>query len=710
MEENTMKNIGKKMMALLLSAMMLLSAAALAEGQTVTGTANGMGQVNVELTLEDGRILGAQVDVSNETPGFGLDHADDFARQLLDAQSADIDGIAGCTITTAAVKAAAAQALAQAGVEAEAKAMVPGIYVGSAMGAKSRIKVAVEVSEDAILNVWPLECNDTAVFSQNAAGTVAREIVAAQSLAVDVYAGATLTSNATMLAAANAMEQAGADTTAWRKAAAREKTQGENIDVDVLVIGGGTSGLTAAISAKTDSQLGLTDSGLKVLVVERNSFAGGDMGYSGGYVATPSGNPLSAATGVELSPEDVTADMLALNPAAADFASEALSLKVWSAGPATITGLMNRGFHMTVEDAKVVALNGHPMTAAFTQDPVTGYRCGDEWWDAMTGAPYEGWTLQHAAEDAGVEIRLNTEATGLVIENNVCLGATVEDRTSTYTITAKKVILATGYAGWDKESVEMFYPELSNVTGANNPGNHSDAQKWMVAMGGETVYYPESNYIVPVYNPVLRDNYEFGWVFQKGHTLWVNSQAQRFFDESTILNMGLTDIGAQLCKLEDGQAWMIFDSNNADCARFADELIGYGVAWSASSVEELAAKTGLPADSLKATIDAYNTSCEAGKDEAFGTPADFMMPVKADTLYAARIVPGSTASVAVTLFCDDDMTITMTKGGQRIENLIGAGGVVGNMVPVAGFGAHVYEALSSGTLAGEMARTAILGQ
>ena len=705
-----MKHTFRRLMAVLLGLTLLPGIVAAAETQTVEGKANGMGEVRVELTVEDGRITEARVDVSHETPGFGLDHADEFAQQLLDAQGADIDGVSGCTITTNAVKAAAAQALANAGIAAEEKAMTPGVYVGSAMGAKSEVKVAVQVNEDQTVRVWPLESNETSVFSRDAVIAVTKAIEEEQSLAVDVYSGATLTSNAAILAVANAIESAGGDPIAWRVAQPKEKTQGENVEVDVLVVGGGTSGLTAAISAKTDSSLGLTDSGLKVLVVERNSFAGGDMNYSGGYVATPSGNPLSAATGVELSPEDVTRDMLALNPAAADFASEELSRKVWSAGPATITGLMNRGFHMSVEDAKVVSLNGHPMTAAFTQDPVTGYRCGDEWWDAMTGAPYEGWTLQHAAEDAGVEIRLNTEATGLVIENNVCLGVNVEDRESYYTITAKKVILATGYAGWDPESVEMFYPELSNVTGANNPGNHSDAQKWMVAMGGETVYYPESNYIVPVYNPVLRDNYEFGWIFQKGHTLWVNSQGSRFFDESAILNMGLTDIGAQLCTLEDGQAWMIFDSNNADCARFADELIGYGVAWSAASVEELAQKTGLPADALKATLDAYNASCESGVDEAFGTPADFMTPVTGETLYAARIVPGFTASVAVTLYCDDDMTITLTKGGQRIENLLGAGGVVGNMVPVAGFGAHVYEALSSGTLAGEIARTAILAQ
>ena len=697
-----------KKLVWLLAAMMLLVSVASAE--SVNGTATGMGEVQVTLTMENGKITDAQVDVSNETPGFGLDHAEDFAQQLLAAQGAEIDGVSGVTITTNAVKAAAAQALSEAGLAKEAVAMTPGVYLGSAMGAKSTIRMAVEVSEDAILNVWPVSSNDTAVFSRDAVAAVAEEIVAAQSLAVDAYSGATLSSNGAINAVADALSQAGADVNALRIAAKKEKTQGEDVEVDVLVLGAGTSGLTAAISAKTDSSLGLTDSGLSVLVVERNSFGGGDMGYSGGYIATPSGNPLSAATGVELSPEVVTADMLALNPAAAAFANPVLSAKVWAAGPATITGLMNRGFHLTVEDAKVVSLNGHPMTAAFTQDPVTGYRCGDEWWDAMTGAPYEGWTLTHAAEDAGVEIRMNTEATGLVIEDGVCLGAIVEDRDSFYTIRAKKVILATGYAGWDKESVEMFYPELSNVTGANNPGNHSDAQKWMVAMGGETIYYPESNYIVPVYNPILRDNYEFGWIFQKGHTIWVNSSAERFFDESAILGMGLTDIGAKLCELPDGQAWMIFDSDNTDCVRFADELIGYGVCWSASSIEELAEKTGLPADKLAATVETYNASCESGKDEAFGTPADFMAPVKADTVYAARITPGSTASVAVCLYCDDDMTITKTQGGERIENLIGAGGVVGNMVPVAGFGAHVYEALSSGTLAGEFARTGILGE
>lgn len=681
-----------------------------AQEQVVTGTATGMGEVTVELTVADGKILSATVDTSNETEGYGRDLGEQLAQQLMDAQSADIDGVSGCTVTSSAVRAAAQQALAQAGMSGQTAQATAGVYVGTARGAKSDIKMAVEFDGEKIVNVWNVENGDTAVFSQIAADTVAQEIVENQSLSVDVVSGATLTSRAAMLAAANALEQAGVSTADWMVAQEVEKTTRPTEEYDVVVVGAGASGLTAALSAKTDSQLGLTDSGLRVLVVERNGFPGGDMGYSGGYIGTPSGNPLSQATGAEMSPEEVTEAMLAANPNAADFADPVLSLNIWQRGPATITGLMNRGFHLTVEDARVVALGDGMMTAAFTQDPVTGYRCGDDWYDAMTGAPYLGKTLGAAAEDAGVEIRLHTEATGLVIENNVCTGITVEDRESTYQINAKKVILATGYGGFDQESVETFYPEMSNVLAANNPGNHSDAQKWIKELGGEVIYYPDANYIVPVYNAILRDNYEVGWLFQKGHTMWVNSDGVRFFDESQILDNSLTDTGALLQTLDDGYAYMIFDDANTDCAQYAQELIEQGVAWSASTVEELAEKAGLPADALADTVAAYNEACASGTDAQFGTPADFMMPITGSTLYAARIVPGSTASMPLSVYVDQDMTITLTKGGQRIENLLAAGGVCGNLTPVTGFGAHVYEALSSGTYAGECARLAILGQ
>lgn len=82
---------------------------------TYTGTATGMGEVKVELTLENGKITAATVDTSHETQGYGLDKGEELAKQLVEAQSADIDGISGCTVTSEAAKTAAAQALSAAG-------------------------------------------------------------------------------------------------------------------------------------------------------------------------------------------------------------------------------------------------------------------------------------------------------------------------------------------------------------------------------------------------------------------------------------------------------------------------------------------------------------------------------------------------------------------------------------------------------------------
>jgi len=678
--------------------------------QTYTATATGIGEITVELTVAGGKITAAKVDTSNETEGYGKDLGEKLAQQLVDAQGSNIDGVSGCTVTCAAVKTAAADALAQAGITVETGAVASGVYVGSARGAKSEIKMAVEFDGEKIVNVWNLENGDTALISQNAVDTVAREIVEEQSLAVDAVAGATLSSRAALLAVGNALAQAGVNTADWMKKDETAKTAAPTEEWDVVVVGGGTAGLTAALSAKTDSSFGLTDSGLRVLVIERNGHPGGDMSYSGGYIGTPSGNPLSEATGAEMSPEEVCEAMLAANPGAAEFADPDISLNIWQRGPATIKGLMDRGFHLTVEDARVVPLGDGMMTAAFTVDPVTGYRCGDDWYDAMTGAPYEGFTLGQAVRDAGVELRLNSEVTDLVVENNVCTGVLVETADATYQVNAKKVILATGYGGWDAESVERFYPELANVMGANNPSNHSFAQKWVADQGGDVIYYPAANYIVPIYNPILRDNYEVGWLFQKGHTMWVNSDGERFFDESVIPESSLTDTGALLRTLEDGTAWMVFDSNNTEAAQYAQELMEQGVCWSGSTAAELAEKAGLPADALAQTIEAYNAACESGTDEAFGTPADFMMPLTGETLYAARIYAGSTASVPLSVYVDKDMTVTLTQGGQRIEGLLAAGGACGNLTPVTGFGAHVYEALSSGTYAGECARVALTGK
>ena len=82
---------------------------------TFTATAQGMGKVTVTLTFDEaGVITACEIDASGETPGLGDKAAAKLVDVILNAQSAEFDGISGASITSAAVKNAVADCLAQA--------------------------------------------------------------------------------------------------------------------------------------------------------------------------------------------------------------------------------------------------------------------------------------------------------------------------------------------------------------------------------------------------------------------------------------------------------------------------------------------------------------------------------------------------------------------------------------------------------------------
>ena len=82
---------------------------------TYTGTAQGYGgEVTVTITVDASSITDVKVEGADETPEVGGAALDTLAESIKTAGSAEIDGVAGATITSDAVKTAAADALAQA--------------------------------------------------------------------------------------------------------------------------------------------------------------------------------------------------------------------------------------------------------------------------------------------------------------------------------------------------------------------------------------------------------------------------------------------------------------------------------------------------------------------------------------------------------------------------------------------------------------------
>lgn len=88
--------------------------AALYRPGTYSAKASGIGDVVVKMTFSKDRITNVVLDVSHETPGIGQAAADALKKSLLAAQSADIDAVSGASITSSAVRKAAAKCIAQA--------------------------------------------------------------------------------------------------------------------------------------------------------------------------------------------------------------------------------------------------------------------------------------------------------------------------------------------------------------------------------------------------------------------------------------------------------------------------------------------------------------------------------------------------------------------------------------------------------------------
>ncbi len=276
----------KKILALLLSACMLLGCMALAEGETIlTGTAKGLASdVTVEVTVDaDGKITALTVDDSNETyASAGIargDTVDKLIEAILEAGTADgVDVNTGATFTSTAVVEAIEAALASAeGAEpAGEMAFTAGTYEATADGYNGPLTVSVTYTDAAIESIDIVSSVETEHVGDVAFDIMIPEMIEANGAGVDGVSGATFSTRALRAAVLDTAEQAGCTDMAGFKAATIAHEAGEPIELeyDVVVVGAGGAGMAAAAQAAQD--------GNTVLVIEKNAEVGGNTLVSGG--------------------------------------------------------------------------------------------------------------------------------------------------------------------------------------------------------------------------------------------------------------------------------------------------------------------------------------------------------------------------------------------------------------------------------------------
>ena len=508
---------------------------------------------------------------------------------------------------------------------------------GVGQGIDGDVVVEIEADANTIYSVTVLEQNETPGIGSVAVEKLPDAVVAANSIMVDGISGATVTSTAIKTAIVEALKAAGIDPAPFEveqtKAEVLEKTP-VTLDCDVVVVGAGGAGLTAAVRA--------TQEGAKVLVLEKMPMVGGNSLKASGGMNCANTKFQEAAgitdSGVKEFIEDTMNGGHQLNDIS-------LVTTLAENSAEAVEWLESIGAPLP----KVAATGG--TTHKYLHSPEDGSPVGS----------YLVAKLSEEAEKQGIEIMLNTTATEILMDNGAACGVKAEDSEHEYTVNAKAVILATGGFGSNFELMCSYNPSLANAVTTNHPGATGDGIMMAEAVGAATVDMEQIQLHPTVYQATSM------LVSEKMRSLGailVNQEGKRFCNDLSTRDA----VSAAELEQTGGYAYIIFDQNLVDHNKSAQEYINKGMAASGESYEELAQNMGLVDDAIAAfvqTMDTWNKAVADGVDEEFGRNNGMDDDLSTAPFYAIQIAPG----------------IHHTMGGIKINTNAEVTNTNGNVIP-----------------------------
>jgi len=541
----------------------------------------------------------------------------------------------------------------------------PAVYTANAVGNNGRVYVSVQVEDGKIAGVDVDVNYETPGLGEAAAKKIAAAIVEGQTLAIDAVAGATLSSKAVLTAVETAITEAGLDVEAYKTPANPELYNQvfEDKSTDIVVVGGGMAGMTAAVRA--------AQAGANVILVEKSGVLGGAAPYAMGWISG-AGFKVQKELGVEDSAELFYSDIIgfagseeAVNVGLAKHYAE-------KSGPA-IDWLQEIGVEFKNE------LN------VGIYDPMTVYRVA---WGKNNGASITNGLKQNVdalAAEGKIEVLLFTTVTDLVLENGEVVGVTAYDHhNNKQNISAKATILATGGFGADQDRLEAIFDNIGcgYITTALGEGYDLAAQAG--AGFHHMDYNPITGGVLPVdgfysnvrmnvkYNGVIYVNQAGNRVFDEiGANYKARSDAWIHADQNVLYGILSESMLAQDTPvLNAGNSWTT--TADSDWAIW-NELVEAGeLIVKADTIEELAQKIG--AADLAKTVEAYNGYVAAGKDEEFGRTQN-LLAFEEGPFYAIKTIPYAGRSAGGVLA--NEKLEVLTAEGQVIPGLYVAGETVG---------------------------------
>ena len=528
-----------------------------------TGTAKGMGgDVTVTLTLKDGKITDCIAEGKDETPGIGTLALEQLPAQIAETGSIAVDGVSTATITSDAIKEAAAAALTAAGLNAD------------------DYKIEVKADET--------------------------------------------------------------------------KAEDSTVDADVVIVGAGGAGMTAAITAAGE--------GKSVVILESQPMVGGNSvratgGMNAGKTVYQDENEFGESAGVEKT----------LKTAAEKYADNetitALAKTVseqWAAYQADPKGYFDSVELMELDtmiggkginDPALVEtlcsnsadaidwLDEHGITlhnvSSFGGASVKRiHRPVNDEGKVVSVGSYMIPLLEENCKKAGVQILLNTTATELLTDaNGAVVGVKATGSTGeTITVNAKAVVLTTGGFGANLDMVVKYKPELKGFMTTNAAGIQGQGIEMAEAIGAATVDMDQ----IQIHPTVEANTAALITEGLRGDgAVLINAEGKRFIDE-----VGTRDVVSAAEIAQTGSySWLVVDQAMVDNSSVIQGYIKKGYTVTGATYEELAKAMGVDEAALAETMNNWNGYVEAKNDPDFGRTS-FANPLNTAPYYAIKVTAG----------------------------------------------------------------------
>ena len=570
---------------------------------------------------------------------------------------------------------------------------VSGDFTGTAKGFGGDVSVTLTLTDGAITGCTAEGKEETQGVGSEAIAKMPGAIAESGSIAVDGVSGATVTSTAIKEAAAAALTAAGLNADDYKIEVKADETKAEDstVDADVVVVGAGGAGMTAAITAAAE--------GKTVVILESQSMVGGNSvratgGMNAGKTVYQDENEFGESAGVEKT----------LKTAAEKYADNetitALAKTVseqWAAYQANPTGYFDSVELMELDtmiggkginDPELVEtlcansadaidwLDEHGITlhnvSSFGGASVKRiHRPVNAEGKTVSVGSYMIPLLQENCEKAGVKMMLDTTATEILTDaNGAAVGVKATGASGeTVTVNAKAVILASGGFGANLDMVVKYKPELKGFMTTNAPGIQGQGIEMAQAIGAATVDMDQ----IQIHPTVEANTAALITEGLRGDgAILINEEGQRFIDE-----VGTRDVVSAAEIAQTGSySWLVVDQAMADASSVIQGYIKKGYTVTGTTYEELGKAMGVDAAAFAETMEKWNGYVEAKNDPDFGRTS-FANPLNTAPYYAVKVTAGVHHTMGGLKI--NANTEVLNEKGEVIPGLFAAGEVTGGV-------------------------------